>query len=126
MKPRFRRWIALLLLAATAFAQASVSLAACPMDRGALVQTIAAAAAPHCEMGTHVKQDVPRYANRCVAHCTADLQLAGLPTAIVRSPADTPVLVVAAEYQQRFSDTGLEVPPPGTPPPRILLHSFLL
>lgn len=126
MKPHFRRWIALSVLAANAFAQASVSFADCPIQRGALAPMIAQAAEAPCEMATHVKKDAPRYANRCVAHCTADLQLAGVPAVLVRSAADVPVLLVAQPEGAPVPNTGLAVSPPGAPPHRILLHSFLI
>lgn len=126
MSLRFKRWVGVLLLAATAFAQTGVSFADCSMDRGRLAQTMAPAAEAPCTMATHVKPDMPRFVNRCLAHCTADLKLAGQPAAIAPSPADRPVLVLARLDRAPFADTGLEVPPPGTPPPRILLHSFLV
>ena len=127
MKLRFRRWVAMLLLAAIGFAQAIVSFAACPTERAKMAVVIAPEPAKRCDdcvmSMTHFG---PLYANRCVAHCTADLQLAGLPPAIARNPADTPVLLLPRAEAAPFADTGLDVPPPGTPPPRILLHSFLI
>ena len=127
MKLRFRRWVAMLLLAAIGFAQASVSYAACTMERGTMAAVIAPEPAEPCgDCGMSMTHFGPQYANRCVAHCTADLQLAGLAPAIVRSPAHTPVLLLPRAEAAPFADTGLDVPPPGTPPPRILLHSFLV
>ena len=127
MNPRFRRWIAVLLLGALAFAQASVSFASCPMERGTLLREIAIGQAESCELGgMYMTHSAPQNANRCVMLCTADLQLAGLPTALVRSAADAPVLLVPRAEWASAPDTGLEVPPPGTPPLRILLHSFLI
>jgi hypothetical protein len=63
------------------------------------------------------------YANRCMTHCTADLQLAGLPPALVRAPAHTPVLVVEQPTLHCGFDA-VRAPPPGDPPRRILLHSY--
>jgi hypothetical protein len=126
LKPRLRRWIARLLLAATAFGHASVAFAECSLERGQLSQAIAPGADAPCPMETHVKKNVPRYANRCLAHCTADLKAVGLPVAIVRGAAGSPVLFVPSLGKSQPIDTGLESAPPGTPPPRILLHSLLI
>lgn len=126
MKLRLNRWISLLLLAATAFAQASVSVANCPMERGQLWQTIARSAEPPCESGTHVNKGAPRNANRCMAHSTADLQLAGVAVAIARIPADAPVLVLPLAELRSALQSRLDDPPTGAPPRRILLHCFLI
>ena len=126
MKLRFRRWVAMLLLAAVGFAQASVSFAACTLERGRLAQVMAQADEAPCDSGTHFKQDGSQNANRCLAHCTEDLQLFGLPVVLVRGAVAAAVLVVPVTDQTRCPDTGLEAPAPGTPPPRILLHSFLI
>lgn len=127
MKLRFKRVIAMFLLAAIAFAQASVSFASCPMDRGTLAQVMAPDPAEPCQdCATSMGYSGPQYANRCVAHCTADLQMAGLPVAILRAPADVPVLMTPEADLRLSAPTGLEMPPAGTPPPRILLHSFLI
>jgi hypothetical protein len=126
MKRRIKRWIALVVLAATAFAQAAVSFADCPMQRGQLSQTLTRAAESPCASATHVKKDAPRYVNRCVAHCTQDLKAAGLPVAIAGGTAEAPVLLVRPARGAPAVNTGLDSPPPGTPPPRILLHAFLI
>ena len=127
MALRLIRRVAILLIGLLAFAQASVSLAACPLERGSLARVVAATSEAPCSgCGTAVTEYGPHYANRCVAHCTADLQLAGLPLAIVRGAADSPVLVVAGPERHPAARTGLDAPPPGTPPRRILLHSFLV
>lgn len=124
MNLRLIRRMSLWLIAMLAFAQASVAIAACSMERGSLAPMLEMADGCDCE--TQVKADAPQYANRCVAHCTADLQLAGVATALVRSPADAPVLLVPRFDRSPAPRTGLESPPPGTAPPRILLHSFLI
>lgn len=127
MKLRFKRVVATLLLAAIAFAQASVSFASCPMERGTLAQVMAPDPAEPCaDCATSVGYSGPQYANRCVAHCTADLQMAGLPVAILRAPADVPVLMTPEADLRLSAPTGLETPRAGTPPLRILLHSFLI
>lgn len=61
----------------------------------------------------------------CMAHCTADLQLAGLPIALVHGAVSTPVLVVPmAEVHSGL--TAWHTPPPSPLSRRILLHSFLI
>lgn len=125
MKPGLIRRIALALIAMLAFAQASVALAACSMDRGSL--------APMLEMSdgcgdcqTHVKPDAPQYANRCVAHCTSDLQLSGSLAALAVHPADVPVLVLPRADVSGVPRAVVHAAPPGAVPVRILLHSFLI
>lgn len=124
MNLRLIRRLALGLIALLMFAQASVVAAACQMERGTLSQMLQVV--EDCgECDTHVKPS-PQYANRCIAHCTADLQLSVLPVALVRAPADVPVLVIAHAERRLPGGLGLEAPPPGAAPPRILLHSFLI
>jgi len=124
MKLRLIRRVAIGLIALLAFAQASVALAACSMDRGAMAQmlTVGDCGCSGGEVDTSASQN----ANRCIVHCTADLQLSGLTVALVRGPADTPVLVVPRVEPRFPGGTGLEAPPPGAVPSRILFHSFLI
>jgi hypothetical protein len=125
MKRQFARRIALALVAMLVFAQASIALAACPMDRGSL--------APMLEMSdgcgdcnTEIKAEAPQYANRCVAHCTSDLQLSGSLTALAAHAADAPILVLPRYELHRVPRAVAELSPPGAVPVRILLHSFLI
>jgi hypothetical protein len=108
MKLRLIRRVSIWLIAMLAFAQASVAIAACSMERGSLAPMLEMADGCGCE--TQVKTDAPQYANRCVAHCTADLQLAGLAAALVRSPADAPVLIVESFDRSPVLCTGLDAP----------------
>jgi hypothetical protein len=124
MNHRFTRRISIWLIAMLVFAQASVAVAACTMDRGSFAPMLQMAEGCDCE--TQLKPDAPQYANRCVAHCTADLQLSGSMTALVRSPAHVPVLLLPPFDRLASPRTGLESPPPGSVPHRILLHSFLI
>jgi hypothetical protein len=125
MNLRLIRRVSLWLIAMLAFAQASVAVAACTMDRGSL--------APMLEMSegcgdckTELKPDAPQYANRCVAHCTSDLQLSGSLAALAVHPADGPVLVVPRAARYRVPCAIDEPSPPGAVPVRILLHSYLI
>jgi len=125
MNLRLIRRVSIWLIAVLAFAQASVAIAACSMERGSLAPMLEMAEGCDCE-APQVKTDAPQYANRCVAHCTADLQLSGGAAALVRSPAEAPVLLLPRFDRSPAPNTGLESPPRGTVPPRILLHSFLI
>lgn len=120
-----RRWLSVLLLAVLAFAQANVALAACQIDRAEMG---AAAAAPmdggcDCRMAADGAAPLD---NACVVHCTADLQVFGYAVALVREARDVLVFVLrlplAAPVAARSSDQS----PPGSPPARIMLHSFLI
>jgi hypothetical protein len=126
MNSRLLRRVALTLIGLLVFAQASVTMAYCPMDRGMLSLTIGAAQDDPCTgCVTSISEFGSLYANRCVNHCTADLQLAGLPLALVRAAAETPVLTLEPPALH-FGLAALHAPPPGDLPRRILLHSYLI
>jgi hypothetical protein len=119
MNRRLVRRLALALIAFLAFAQAGVALAGCVMERGGMANM---AAAGDCCSPAPEFQPVAELKNDCLAHCTADLQLSGLPLALVQAPADAPVLLLP-----RPSLTYPAAPPPAPPiPSRILLHSYLI
>lgn len=125
MNLRLIRRVSIWVIAVLAFAQASVAIAACSMDRGSLV--------PMLEMSegcgdckTEVKPDAPQYANRCVAHCTSDLQLSGSLAALSVHPAEVPVLVLPHAAVYRVPRGIAQASPSSAPPVRILLHSFLI
>ncbi len=142
MNRRLIRRIAILLIALLGFAQGSVALATCTMDRGTLVHFFGTGESSGCDMHgmdssgtlrtaeptceTYVKASGPQHANRCIAHCTADLQLGGSPIALVRGPADTPALLTPLAESPPVSHARFPVPPPTSVPRRILLHSFLI
>lgn len=127
IKNRTRRWAAILVLAALAFAQANVALSACSMDRGMLSSAMAMSAGEECDACDVPKQQAAMdSANLCVAHCTADLQQASQPVLMVRSLALTAVLFIAQPPGPPISAKGLTAAPPGAPPHRVLLHSFLI
>src|SRR5438477_10329 len=77
-----------------------------------------------CE--TPMTETSPQNVNLCALHCTWDLQVAGVAVALLRSPADLPILTVALPHAVPAPRTGLHAPPLGAPPHRILLHSFLI
>jgi hypothetical protein len=123
MNRRLVRRLAVTLIAFLAFAQASVVLAACAMDRGQMGPmmvhgTEGAAADDECCV---------QVSNNCFAHCTADLQLTGFPVVLLQAHAPTPVLLLLP-LPERSSPgrAALEAPPPPTITSRILLHSFLI
>ncbi|TAK88019.1 MAG: hypothetical protein EPO20_00870 [Betaproteobacteria bacterium] len=118
---RLRRAIALMMLAALAFAQATIALAACQSERGSLLPLIESSD-DDCPCAHAPDQLAPR----CIAHCTSDLQLAGAATVIARAPADAPVLFVAPTQPKYASSEWQEARPPGGLPARILFQSFLI
>ena len=124
IKTRIRRWAAVLVLAALAFAQANLAFAACSMDRGMLGAATATAGDHDCEakdMAEPAAIDA-----KCVAHCTTDLQQVAQPGAV--APGSVAVLVVWMVPPQAapVGPKGLTGRPPGAPPHRVLLHSFLI
>lgn len=126
MAVRFKRRVALLTLALLAFAQASVAFSSCSMDRSTMGPIMAA---DNDESGADCETPItttPRSANLCALHCTWDLQVAGAAVALLRSPADLPILTIALPRAASTHRTGLLAPPSGAPPHRILLHSFLI
>lgn len=127
LKARTRLWTAILVLAALAFAQAGVALAGCSMERGMLAGAMSMPAGEGCGACEMPKQQsAMATSNLCVAHCTADLQQASEAMALVRSPVLTAVLFVAQSPVPSSSPKALTAPPPGAPPHRVLLHSFLI
>lgn len=126
MKRRLSRRIAIALMGLLIFAQASVTLADCPMDRGMLSLTLGGGEENPCgDCGASLSAFGSLYANRCVSHCTADLQLTGLPVALVPHSMYAPVFIVEPPVAD-FGLAALQAPPPGGVPRRILLHSYLI
>jgi hypothetical protein len=125
MSLRILRRVALGLLAVLAFAQASVVLAACSLERGsmaAMLEMPQGCASCESQADTAAAQS----ANRCVAHCTSDLQLSGSLVALVVHPVQAPVLILPRAEIYRAPRAVDEPSPPGGVPVRILLHSFLI
>ena len=125
MRRALKRWVALAMLAAATFAQASVSVLACQMERGVLSRALQASE-PHPCGEAQDGRDASELANVCVAHCTSDLQLSGATTALARAPADAPVPL---SLRNRLTVTApgraaIGAAPPAGVPIRILLQSF--
>lgn len=121
MTRRLIRRVAVMLIALLAFAHGSLALAACGMDRGSMTQAMAMPDMPDCDGAGNA----PAPGAVCAAHCSSDLQLPGLQIPLVREAAAGPVLVV--ELRELHLDGALLAPlPHPAPPPRILLHSFLI
>jgi hypothetical protein len=122
MNARAIRRIALALIALLVYAQGSVALAACTMDRGDMAQV----AAGHECCDTTDDESGPQLGNGCLAHCTADLQLFELPAALVRAPAGTSVLTVPVAGADSPDPRGDAASPTPAVPPRILFQTFLI
>lgn len=119
-----RRFTAVLLLAALALAHASVALAACDMDRQAMAQAMADGAMD-CDCGTGDASPQESVSSRCMAHCTAELQIAATIVAIIGPPALGDALIppqrdppIAASNPRFPLRVGIPI--------RILLHAFLV
>ena len=122
MNRRLLRRIALLLSALLLFAQGSVALAACAMDRGSMAPAMEMAADMECDCG-EMANTAPTAT--CVAHCTVDLQLSGTAFVLVRAPSVSAVLHAVA-FRDSPIRMAAKAPPRSGVPPRILLHSFLI
>lgn len=112
-----------MVLGALLFAQAALVAAACQLPERAPAKAISSNTAPAC----HQEQTAPANVNLCVAHCLADLQNLDKPSLAVPAAVDMPVLIVGAVPAAVRLRIPRERPKPGAgPPPRILLHSFLI
>ncbi len=118
-----RHWISIVALAVLVFAQGSIALAACQMDRGTMGPMQMDAGCDGCPS---TPAGVVALDNTCVAHCTSDLQLSSAPVEPVcdAGAATAPWLTLPAD--QTLARTAFESPPPRALPARILLHSFLI
>ena len=126
IKARTRRRAAIFLLAALAFVQASMAFAACSLDRGMLASAMAMPAGEPCDTCDAPKQAAMDNANVCVAHCTADLQQVTYPVVVAPALVPMPMLWVLQAPEPPSPSRGLTVRPPGAPPHRVLVHSFLI
>ena len=129
MNRQLIRRLAVALIASFAFAQVSVALAACAMDRGEMGSMMASesgTADDGCCTPDSVRTPEAQVSNSCFAHCTADLQVTGFPLVLVQAPAAAPALLVPQLERGVPERAVLEAPPPPTRTSRILLHSFLI
>lgn len=126
MPLRRKRRIALLLLAVLAFAQVNVALASCPMDSGMMAAPMAGQADHPCgDCDTPVSNSHDQLSSVCATHCATSDQPASVSAPIVLPAIRQPVLVLPRPVLEARA-TGLDGPPSGAPPRRILLHSFLI
>jgi hypothetical protein len=119
MNRRLIRRIAFVLLALLGFAQASFAFAGCVMDRGDMA---AMATTGDCCGEAPQFEALAELRNDCLAHCTADLQLAGAAVALVQVPAEV-VVYLLPPGTVRYP--AAPAPPPAIPS-RVLLHSYLI
>lgn len=124
MSLRLLRRMAVSLIALFLFAQGSVVLAACAMDRASMAQAMTTMASDEsCACGGSEMQ--APISVGCMAHCTADLQMAGLPVTLVHNAARAPILIIPT-LEPHAGIAPLHRLPPAQVPRRILLHSFLI
>lgn len=121
MSPRLLRNIALAVLALYAFAQASVALAACEMDRSAMAQAMAMPAGDTCEDCVEVATDA--LTATCLAHCTADLKRTFSDPVSIPDATCAP-LPPLPKTRVGTGPPFLAEPLAAGVPRRILLHSF--
>ena len=121
-----RIWTAALMLGALGFAHASISVAACSMERGSISEVLAAKTTDPCDCGTAMTEFGPLYTNRCLAHCTSDLQLSGVATVIANGVSSAPTLLLPRATLKVAWPRRADVPPGASVPKRIQLHSFLV
>jgi|SRR5688572_4641708 hypothetical protein len=118
------RWVVILVLAALGFTQASLAFSGCQFNRAALSAAMRSAASDPCYEADTMAPI--QFTNRCFAHCTADLQTVGSAVALVRSPADSPVLILVTAEPRSFARIEFDAHWPGAPPPRILFRTLLI
>lgn len=121
-----RTWVAALLLGALGFAQASIALAACAMERGSIAAVLAPESSDPCDCGPAMTEFGPLYSNRCLAHCTSDLQLSGAAPVIVAAGAQVSASILLRPVPPMALPRWGSPPPAAAVPKRIQLHSFLV
>lgn len=113
-----------MVLGAILFTQAALVAAACQLPERAPAKAISGGAEPAC----HQQEEAARAnGNLCVAHCLADFQNLDKPALEVPAAANAVVLIVSRVSPIVRLPIRQERPKPAVgPPPRILLHSFLI
>ena len=124
MSRRSKHLWSLVLLVTLGFAQSTLVLAACAIDRANLAQVLAAQDMQCCDTDTMTGDSAaPMTPTLCLAHSTTDLQALGTPILLGHPPSLMPL----SFYVPRFDALAVEgwsVPPPNVIPPRILFQSF--
>jgi hypothetical protein len=121
-----KRWLSIVLLGTLAFSQATLVLAACGIDRAALVQALAGDMHECCDTERPAPNLVPMSANSCLGEGTSDLQASGTSIPALAAPPALPVLVLRRPQAGPPPSALLRAPPASGVPSRILLHSFLI
>jgi hypothetical protein len=116
--------LARVALGAILFTQAALVAAACQLPERSPAKAILSGGTPPC----HAQgEPAPANVNLCVAHCLADLQNLDKASPAVPPTATGPVLIVGlAANVGRLPLQRERAKPAVGPPPRILLHSFLI
>jgi hypothetical protein len=126
MPNRLKRRIAFLLLAVLAFAQANMALASCAMDSSTMASAMAGTSDKPCDgCDTPLTDSRAQISSVCATHCASAVQPTAVPAPLALPTIQSVVLVLPRQvFDAR--PTGLDGPPSGAPPHRILLHSFLI
>lgn len=117
---RIRR-IAVVLLALYALGQAAVAQAACGLDRDSMAQSMTMPTGDTCNDCVTVAADA--LTATCIAHCTADLQLAPGKPVSIPDAAYEPLLTLP-KARLGAGPPVIAYPLPLMIARRILLHSF--
>jgi thiamine pyrophosphate-dependent acetolactate synthase large subunit-like protein len=125
MSARLKRRIALLLLAMLGFTQLNVALASCAMDGSAMAAMAGTGDDPCKGCDTPLANSHDQISSVCATHCATADQPAGV-SAVLTVPAIQRAALVLPHLVFASRSTGLDGPPAGAPPRRILLHSFLI
>lgn len=123
-----RRWLrrtAAVVVGTLAFGQVSLAAAACEMDRRALAQITVAGAGHRAECEEHAAGVAPLSTNRCMSHCTADLQIHSAAGAAICGHAGACALPPAPRVPPDAA-ADRHFPPRVAIPIRILLHAYLV
>ena len=120
------RRTALLLLSLLLFGQGALAATRCDWLQHSPSQAITGGDTPPC----HETAQDQRNANLCLADCQSRVQSLDKPAVPVHAMPVAPVLVVEmiapVAGGSLIASFPFEIHPPGTPPPRILYHQFLI
>ena len=126
MPSRLKRRIALFLIAMLALTQVNAALASCAMDGGTSAMAMAGTNDNPCDgCDTPLNNPHDRISSVCATHCATGDQPAAVPAGLSLPTIHRPAYVLPRWFLDA-RPTGLDGPPSGAPPHRILLHSFLI